>query len=214
MKAYFYLPVVLSLLYLAGPCYGQFELDSKMALSIDASTYLNSDQSIVFFNGEAVQHYSLVEENEPIFSNKSIADFPEWEVISAALPWQEGEILLFQDQNYIVYNTNENGITQTGTWDGLPVEWNGGLDAACQWGDDTFLFFYGTEVVSYNSLTDTYDPVDLIINWDGWPNAWASGIDSAVNIGSGMVYFFRGPAYIAFDMETGTFDNPIRTSSK
>lgn len=192
----------------------QFDLSTKMALGLDACTYLKTEDAIVFFNGDAVQYYSLVEENEPAFSSKSISGFPEWEVVSAALPWNENEMLLFQDQKYVVYNVAENAITEEGDWEGLPAEWEGGLDAACQWGDDTYMFFYGREVVSYNVSSDTYQEPDLIENWEGWPTSWATGIDSAANVGSGVVYFFRGPAYVAYDMESGIFEKPIKTSSK
>lgn len=196
------------------PCSGQFDIHQKMALSIDASTFIQDEDAIIFFNGNAVQFYSLSENTESAFSVTSIDNFPNWQVVSAALPWGENEILLFQEQEFVIYNPLENAIAGTGKWDGLPIEWGGGLDAACQWGDDTFLFFYGSEVVVYHVENDSYEEVDLMVNWEGWPSAWKSGIDSAVNVGSGIVYFFRGPAYIAYDMETGIFENPTKTSTK
>ena len=114
----------------------------------------------------------------------------------------------------MVYNTTESIITENGTWEGLPKEWEGGLDAACRWDDEQYIFFYGTEVVTYNATTDSYGAPDLIENWEGWPALWSSGIDAVANVGSGIIYFFRGPAYIAYDIETGVFEKPAKTSAK
>ncbi len=133
----------------------------------------------------------------------------------------KGKAYFFKGSQYFRFDLAQKRVEPgypkmiAGRWDGWPMDFNQGIDAAVS-GAGPFkgkaYFFKGDRYIRYDWETDRIDPgypKNISDGWRGWPLAFSEGIDAAVS-GSGSfagkAYFFRGDQYIRYDWEKDKTD--------
>jgi hypothetical protein len=110
---------------------------------------------------------------------------------------------LFKGNYYVKLNghTIEPGYPKpiAGNWNGLPSDFEEGIDAAL-WRRpiDKLYFFKGSQYVRLTGSTvDATYPKPIAGNWNGLPPDFQTGIDAAVfREANGKSYFFKGNRYV------------------
>lgn len=130
--------------------------------------------------------------------------------VDAAVNWGNGHIYIFKGPEYIGVDAKTYAM-QPGYPKRIADEWawpaafQGGIDAAVNWGNGNVYIFKGGEYIGVNSATFQQKPgypKSIANEWGDWPGQFKSGIDAAVNWGNGNVYFFKGADYISVDART------------
>lgn len=208
MKTYLQTTFVgLSMLCFISNLSGQqdFKFDNATAKSISAATFLAGYQSGAFYNGTLGFYYD----------NASTTEMqPDWFdldpiEITAALRWDENNLLLFNGASYILYSVEEATLAdEWNLWPGLPETWNGQLDAATRWSENLLFFFQGNEFLVYDITEEAYTQTGLLTDWEGWPAAWTDGIAAAQNLNDGFIYFFSQGQVMHYSLQDATFSTP------
>jgi Hemopexin len=135
--------------------------------------------------------------------------------LNAAVAWHDGFVYFFKGPKYVRWDaTNDTVDAQiyprdiSDGWPALPASFQGGVDAAINWGDDRMFFFKGPKYVRYdvdpNTGAETVNtaiyPRDISDGWPDFPASFAAGVDAAVNWGNGTAYFFKQAQYLSYDI--------------
>ena len=103
-----------------------------------------------------------------------------------------------------------------GEWNGLPVSFHSGIDAAVQDPySNNIYFFKGNAYSAFNSANKTaypgYDNVTLPGGWQGLPASFHSGIDAALD-DNGSIIFYKGDRQVVMTNERFVSYDAIPTS--
>jgi hypothetical protein len=182
-----------------------FKFDHTTAKSISATTFLAGYQSGAFYNGT----------NGFFYDNTSATEIqPDWfdldpVDVTAALSWDDDNVLLFSGSNYVIYTISEATLgSEWNLWPGLPDTWNDQLDAATRWSENLLFFFQGNAFLVYDITEEAYMQTGLLTDWEGWPATWTDGVDAAQNLNDGFIYFFNQGQVMHYNLQDATFSSP------
>ncbi|MDQ1351161.1 MAG: hypothetical protein QG657_1463 [Acidobacteriota bacterium] len=188
-----------------------------------------SGNKVFFFSGDQYVRYDWETDSADAGYPRLIEDswqgWPEGFIPIDAVVLGEGpfkgKAYFFKGSQYFRFDMLQKRVEPgypkiiAGRWDGWPMDFNRGIDAAVS-GAGPFkgkaYFFKGDQYIRYDWETDRIDPgypKNISDGWPGWPLAFTEGIDAAVS-GSGSfagkAYFFRGNQYIRYDWEKDKTD--------
>lgn len=156
---------------------------------------------------------------KPIAGNWSgFSDIGFQDALDAAVEWPGGKVFFFKGSQYARYDVAGNRIDP-----GYPLaigdEWtgftdagfDGGVDAAVNWGNGKAYFFKSDQYLRYGIAADSVDdgfPGKIADGWPGFGDAgFGSDLDTAVNWGNGKAYFFKGDRYLRYDIAADKIDD-------
>ncbi len=182
-----------------------FKFDNATAKSISAATFLSNYQSSAFYKQTLGFYYDNSIETE------TQADWFDLDPVnvSAALRWDDDNLLLFSGANYILYSISEATLgSEWNLWPGFPDNWDGQLDAATRWDENLLFFFQGNEYLVYNIQEEAYTQVGLLTDWEGWPEAWNGGVNAVQNLNDGFINFFSNGQVLHYNLQDASFSKP------
>ncbi|MEM6379658.1 MAG: MAC/perforin domain-containing protein, partial [Bacteroidota bacterium] len=182
-----------------------FKFNHETAQSITAATYLTAYQSSAFYNRTFGFYYDNAgtEEVQADWFDLDPVD------ISAALRWDDNNLLLFNGANYILFSIEEATLGEEwNLWPGFPDNWSDQLDAATRWSDNLLFFFQGNEYLIYDIKEEAYTQLGLLTDWEGWPDSWTEGVDAVQNLNDGKINFFSGGQVLYYDLGNASFSKP------
>jgi hypothetical protein len=119
-----------------------------------------------------------------------------------------GEVWFQHDGSSVRYDIDADAVSGgpwalSALWSGLPAEFQGGTDAAVNWGNGKAYLFRGDAYVRVDIATRTCETAAKTIagNWPGMAEAgFGDGLQAAVNYGNGSAYFFKGDQFCTYDI--------------
>ena len=198
----------------------------KSGLKLVGAAFLISPESAYFFDGSKYTRYTPGEGADSNYPKRIVDHWNNWPTnwsngFDCVIKWTNGKYYFFKDTHYLRY-TPGRGVDPgypkpiVGNWDGWPLTWINGPDAAMLWpiGNRAY-FFCGHEYIRYNPGhgVDSGYPKPIAGNWPGWPTSWLMGIDTGLIWTNNKAYFFKGNQYIRYTPGNGVdtgYPKPIR----
>lgn len=184
------------------------EVSKETASLINAATYSQKYNSILFFSGSSIMIYDI---NTKVLQDKKWYTISEdTNSISSALLWSDDEILIFNDIGYRIFNIEKASfISENIQWLGLPKDWENKIDATVRWDTDTVMFLKDDSFILYSFKEEKYVDKGNLSLWEGWPENWRSSVEATFNI-NGDIYFFNDGEVISFSVIEKAFSSPIK----
>jgi len=131
--------------------------------------------------------------------------------------WGAGKAYAFSGGAYVRYDEPADHVdpaylppnpsfTVAGNWPGFPSSWQGGFDAAVNWGTGKLYFFRGDSYLRYDITADRVDAGYPRTITGNWPGLFDKDLDAALYPGGRFAYFFRGGTYQRYDVDADGVD--------
>lgn len=201
--------VLIILLFCTATVFAQhtWELESNVANGLSASVFLPGMDAGGFINSTNISFVPVSEGETITMDIRDYGDLPAgWNNITAAVKWDDSNIMLFNGINYIMLDITGPSLKPFGDFPGLPAVWRNQIDATVEWGETQILFFNGESYVIYSKEDNSVSDILAVSDWNGWE---LGGIDAVININDGNLYFFKNNNYQVFSQETQTFNTDV-----
>ena len=202
---------------------GKFRGFAEAGFEAGVSSAVNTgDGKVLFFRGDQYLRYNVdnVSPDYPRSIGENWRGFAEAGFdggIDAAVNWGNGKVYVFRGDRYLRYDIAADRVDPDyprsigENWRGFAeAGFDGGIDAAVNWGNGKVYVFRGDRYLRYDIAADRVDPDyprSIGENWRGFAEAgFDGGIDAAVNWGNGKVYVFRGDRYLRYDIAADRVD--------
>ncbi|WP_456846941.1 hemopexin repeat-containing protein [Cellulomonas sp. P5_C6] len=174
---------------------------------------------VYFFSGAEYSRFDSATDAVPAgYPRSTVANWPGLpDEIDAAVSWGNGKVYFFSGSRYYRYDVLLDKVDDgyprdiKGAWtDAASAAFDGGIDAAVNWGNGKVYLFRGGEYIRHDIAADTLDPgypKPIKGNWSGVDGTmFEKDINAIVNYGNGKVYWFKDDQYARVDQATKTFD--------
>lgn len=203
-------------------------MPAKFFKGIDAALLRGDNGKIYMFKGDEYVRFSSVAGGMDAGYPKAIAE--HWKGlpkafqsgIDAAL-WRSSNdaLYMFKGDQYVRFSKVEDGVDSgypkpiKDGWQGLPAEFQTGIDAALMRKDANHIYFFkGKQYVRISNSSNTVDagyPKLISEGWKGVPDGFAKGINAAFwRESNDKIYFFKNGRlaghYVRFSKVEDTVD--------
>lgn len=186
--------------------YGQLSwknLSPEILNGLEGGVHMPSITATAFVNGNTIYYVSDSEGvQEGALSLYGDGLPTSWNGITGAARWDDSTIMLFNGNDYALFDINAASITFRGPFPNVPTK----VDGVSNWGDSQILFFSGSQYVIYDkdeqSITSSLNIADFEGYSLGTPDAVVNGDD-------GFMYFFSNGRFQALDMNSQSFGDVV-----
>lgn len=190
---------------------------------IDAAVYRGDNDKTYLFSGKYYIRYSNISDGRDEGYPKPMEG--RWNGLPASFKvgidaalWREDNkaLYFFKGDQYVRFSegstTVDNGYPRLikGNWKGIPVAFEGGIDAAI-WRDsnDKIYMFKGSQyirlsVINNSPTMDAGYPKSISPSWAGMSSSFNNGIDAALmRRDNGKIYLFKNAKYVRYSNPPG-----------
>lgn len=179
------------------------KLSPEILNGLNGGVHMPSITATAFINGTAIYYVSDLEGVQEGDLSLYGDGLPQgWSNLTGSARWNDNTIMLFNNNEYALFNLDEVSIAYRGPFPNVPST----IDAVSNWGDTQILFFSGSQYVIYDKDDQSVSQPSAISDFAGY----ALGTpDAVVNGDDGFIYFFSRGRFQALDMDTQSFGDVV-----
>lgn len=178
-------------------------LSEEILSGLDGGVHMPSITATAFINGSTIYYVSDdegVQEGDLSLYDGGIPS--GWTSFTGAARWNNNTIMLFNGNEYALFNLEEVTIAYRGPFPNIPAQ----VDAVSNWGDSQILFFSGSQYVIYDKDDQSVSSPSAISDFDAYKLGTP---DAVVNGDDGYIYFFKNGKFQALEMASQSFGEVV-----